>query len=78
MLKCQKVDKTTAEAAAALAARLNKELTDPDDVDVDAAEHPEGRKRGGTVSLYSEAGARVFYDETAEEWVGYDDCEDDD
>lgn len=75
MLKCRTVNQATYDRACKLAAELNADKTDPegDGVATEVAAHPEGFKRGGTVVLVDDAGARVFYDETACEWVPYDD-----
>lgn len=72
MLESANVNQETYDAEAALADRLNKENVSPEDVNVEAGAHPEGRKRGGTVSVYVEGETRVFYDETACAWCGYD------
>lgn len=76
MITNRLVAKTTFDASVQLAARLTAARTSPDDVDVAVAAHPEGRKRGGTVCLYSDGDLRVYYDEGACEWFVYDDIDD--
>lgn len=72
MLGSKPVTTKVSVAEDVLAARLNKERVDPEDVETESGAHPEGRKRGGVVAVYVEGDARVYYDEVAEEWVGYD------
>lgn len=57
---------------AELADSLNEDDLDPDDVDCEIDEHPEGSKRGGHVPVHYDKDARVFYDHVGEEWVPYD------
>lgn len=75
MLEAERfVDEVRRKAGVDLAERLNKEGVDPEDdgVCVEVGAHPEGRKRGGVVSVFSEGDVRVFYNDTACEWCVYD------
>lgn len=80
MLNSRAVTANIAAAQCALAKRINAENVGPVDCEVEVGAHPEGRKRGGTVSVLVAAdntNVRVYYDEVAEEWVGYDNEDDD-
>jgi hypothetical protein len=75
VLKASEVSQEVYDAEQALANRLNTQGLGVNDVDTDTAEHPEGRKRGGVVAVYSEGDAYVFFDELEEQWVGYNNLE---
>lgn len=74
MLHPRKVGKRQAEEAERIAKDLNHD-GEGADIAEEVGAHPEGFKRGGAVAVYIEDGVRVFYDETEERWVPYDEME---
>jgi len=72
MLEAGTISAEELAAEEKLANTMNASKIDPEDVDTETGAHPEGRKRGGVVAVYTDDdGAQVFYDETACEWYGY-------
>lgn len=71
MLQAKTVSQETGKTQLALAERLNAEKHSEDE-GTEQGHHPEGRKRGGLVSVYVEGVARAYYDETSCEWFVYD------
>ncbi len=76
MLQCRQVSKDQYDREQKLADKLNKEGVSNDDVETDGAEHPEGKKRGGVVEVYERDGLVVMWDDLDEEWVGYNNEDD--